>query len=217
VPLRKQNALLGMFIIYRQEVLPFSYKQIALLQNFAAQAVIAMENGRLLTEQREALEQQTATAEVLQVINSSPGNLAPVFDAMLEKALQLCEAAFGVLFTYDGEHLHAVAGRGLPPEYEEVIREPVLPASGSASVRVVRGEAFVQIADLIEDEGSIRGRATTGTVVSRATSSAVNSPPRIDMTYPTAVPISVHDTRSMPVVQMPSTTMVASVAAATAQ
>jgi GAF domain-containing protein len=153
VPLRKDGELLGAIRAYRQEVRPFSDKQIALMQNFAAQAVIAMENARLLGETREALEQQTATAEVLQVINASPGELKPVFDAMLDKALRLCEAAIGYLLTYDGERFQQVADRGLPARYVEYVRaQAAQPGPGGGQLRVLRGEPFVHFADMKDDE-----------------------------------------------------------------
>ena len=152
VPLRKDDDVIGIITAFRQEVRPFSDKQIALLQNFAVQAVIAMENARLLTETREALGQQTATAEVLQVINALPGDLAPVFDAMLERAIRLCTSAFGVLFTWDGERFHRVAWRGGSEEAIEASRGAVIPPPGSPGYRLVQGENSVSIVDLAGDE-----------------------------------------------------------------
>jgi adenylate cyclase len=154
VALRREDTLLGMIALYRQEVRPFSEKEIALVQNFAAQAVIAMENARLITETREALEQQTATAEVLQVINSSPGDLTPVFDAMLERALRLCDGTYGSLFTFDGEKFSAAATRG-ETGYSDWLRQsvPFLPPSGGLLDRALKGEDIVEVADLLEYDG----------------------------------------------------------------
>ena len=122
VPMLKDDQLVGAFFIYRQEVRPFSEKQIALVQNFAAQAVIAIENARLLNELRQALEQQTATSEVLKVISTTHGELEPAFQLMLEKATRLCNASFGNLLLMEGEDARVAAMHNAPSAFSELRR-----------------------------------------------------------------------------------------------
>jgi GAF domain-containing protein len=166
VPLCRDEVVLGAIAVYRQEVRAFSDRQIALVESFAAQAVIAMENARLITETREALEQQTATAEVLQVINSSLGDLAPVFDAMLEKAMRLCEAAFGFLATYDGEHFKPAALRGAPDALAHYFETGMdRPRPGDAHWRLLAGEELIHNLDQMDEEAYRSGNPLRRAVV----------------------------------------------------
>jgi GAF domain-containing protein len=152
VPLIKNKELAGAIVIYRQEVRPFSDKQIELVTSFANQAVIAIENTRLLNELRESLQQQTATAEVLGVISSSPGELQPVFDAMLANAVRLCAASFGNLYLRDGEFFRLVAFYNTPLAFVAQRRgRPYRPSPIGPPGRMLRTRAVVHIDDLTAD------------------------------------------------------------------
>ncbi|HEV3161962.1 MAG TPA: adenylate/guanylate cyclase domain-containing protein [Xanthobacteraceae bacterium] len=161
----KDSDLIGAVIIYRQEVRPFTDKQIELVKNFAAQAVIAIENARLLSELRESLEQQTATADVLRIISSSPGDLEPVFATILDKALHLCEAAFGFVTTYDGVRFERAAQRGVPDALAAYFRKGMdQPRPGDAHWRLVEGEELIHNLDQMDEDayrlGNLLRRAT---------------------------------------------------------
>ena len=153
VPMLKENELIGTISIYRQEVRPFTEKQIKLLTNFAAQAVIAIENTRLLNELRESLQQQTATVDVLQVISSSPGELEPVFQAMLENAVHICEANFGTLQLRENDAFRVAATHNPPLAYAEARRRNPLiyPTAHNAVGRVMATKRFVHIADYTQE------------------------------------------------------------------
>jgi adenylate cyclase len=159
VPMLKDDELIGAFSIYRQEVRPFTDKQIALVQNFAAQAVIAIENARLLNELRQSLEQQTATSDVLQVISSSPGDLEPVFATMLEKAARICDATFGNIFRWNGEAFHLVATHETPSAFAEARGlSPIHPSPTSHFGRLVATKSLVHTPNLAAEKQYVEER-----------------------------------------------------------
>ena len=165
VPMLKDENLVGAIGIYRQEVRPFTDRQVMLVENFAAQAVMAIENTRLLSELRESLQQQTATADVLKVISSSTGDLGPVFQVLLENAVRICGAKFGNLFLSEGDSLRAVAIHDAPQAYvEERRRNPLIrPGSATTLGRAITTRQPVQIADIQNYEPDLSDAAAPGT------------------------------------------------------
>jgi GAF domain-containing protein len=161
----KKDELVGAFFIYRTEVRPFTDKQVELVKNFAAQAVIAIENTRLLNQLRqrtddlsESLEQQTATSEVLGVISHSSGELASVFESILTNATRICGAKFGVLDLVDGDGFRTVAMHNAPSAYiEQRTRGPIRPGPGTTIDRAAKTRQPVQIADVTAGEAYLRG------------------------------------------------------------
>jgi len=152
-PMLREGMAVGCVLLRKPTPGAFTPRQIELLETFAAQAVIAIENVRLFTELRESLDQQTATADILGVINSSPGNVAPIFDAILEKAMVLCDAAFGLFNTFDGKRFHVLATRGVPAAFAEYRRtHPTEFGPGTSPARLVDGAPYIHTIDAAESE-----------------------------------------------------------------
>src|SRR5262249_34857433 len=156
VPLRREGTPIGVIVLWRKEVRPFTHKQIDLVTTFADQAVIAIENVRLFDEVQactrelsQALEQQTATSDVLGVISSSPGELDSVFSAMLSNALRICEAKFGNLFLYEGGAFREVSNVNTPPGFQAFLqRGPIAPNPGTGLARIVATKQVAHIEDV---------------------------------------------------------------------
>jgi two-component system, sensor histidine kinase len=160
VPLLREGALVGVIILARTSVAPFTEKQIELVTTFADQAVIAIENARLFDEVQartheltEALEQQTATAEILRVISISPTDAQPVFETIVRNAVSLCDSLFANVFRFDGELLHFVASHNVGPDYVELLRTkyPMHPDSSQVSGRVLLTKSVVRLEDVLTD------------------------------------------------------------------
>ena len=164
VPLIRDGRAVGTIVIRRTEIRPFEQRHIALLTTFADQAVIAIENARLLNELRESLQQQTATADVLKVISSSPGELGPVFEALLTNATRLCEAQLGMLYRYDNGLFHPAALVGATPALADFIwkRGPFVPPTGIALDRLLRTKKLVHTLDQAEEKVPVPWIALVG-------------------------------------------------------
>jgi GAF domain-containing protein len=170
VPMLKENKFVGAIVIFRQEVRPFTDKQIALVQNFANQAVIAIENARLLKELRETLEQQTATADVLGVISSSPGDLEPVFQTVLENATRICGANFANLLIYENGTFRRAALFGAPPAWREIaLRDPVFrPSEINPIFRIIKNKEVVIVPDFAAEQAYLERDPAVVAVVEKA-------------------------------------------------
>ena len=173
VPLLREGSVVGVIFLSRTKPQPFTDKQIELVKTFADQAVIAIENVRLFEAEQqrtrelsESLEQQTATSEVLEVISSSPGALEPVFEAMLEKAVRICDAKFGNIYRWDGELLHLLAAHNTPPALAEARQQSAIrPTSEKVGVRrMVETKTAAHVVDLAADESYVGAPAAVDAV-----------------------------------------------------